>query len=115
MKKFLWILIFLVLTVTSAEAEDLSFCWNVNTETDLAGYQLFTRLEGTPYDYDDPAWDGPETTCTITIDETQGRWYFVARAYNTWNEESGDSNEIRWPRGDGPSKPGLRFCLNPIP
>jgi len=100
------------LWAVQASATDLCFAWDANPEPDLAGYKLFGKQGRTSaYDYTAPLWDGPETTCTVAVVGTD--WYFVARAYNTYNEESEDSNEVRWPK-QTMEKPCLRFCV-PLP
>ncbi len=74
-------------------AVDIQLTWDANSEPDLAGYRLFMRGEGESYDYSSPDWEGTATTYTFQgLDETQN-YYFVARAFDTSNNESGDSIE----------------------
>jgi len=77
--------------VVPAMAVDVRLAWDANSESDLAGYRVFTKLYGTAYDYTQPAWEGSDETCIIEIAETT---YFVVRAFNVAGAESGDSNEV---------------------
>jgi len=72
----------------------LSFAWDANTEPDLAGYRIFYREEGQEYDYDNPAWQGTSTTATLYQLPDFIDFYFVCRAYDTYGNESEDSNEL---------------------
>jgi len=67
--------------------------WDPNSENDLAGYRIFYREEGQSYNYEELAWEGSETTCTIYNLDDNATYYFVARAFDTRGSESGDSNE----------------------
>ena len=73
---------------------DVTLAWSENSEEDLDGYRLFCRQEGQGYDYDDPEWEGSETTCTIYNLDDNTTYYFVARAFDTSGNESGDSSEV---------------------
>jgi len=82
---------------SSALAVDLTFQWDPNTESDLAGYRLFQRTSTSDYDYGNPTWDGMATEVTHSFDEMEKVQYFwVLRAYDTSNNESGNSNEVTW-------------------
>ena len=89
----LFISVFFVF-VPPAYAVDVSFQWDPNSEPDLAGYRVFFREEGQPYDYANPAWEGTETYSTIyNLNETK-TYYFVSRAFDIYGFESGDSIEL---------------------
>jgi K319L-like, PKD domain len=83
-----------ILLPTSATAFDITLAWDRNTEPDLAGYRVFARAEGDSYDYGHPDWEGTGTTCTLSglLDGTS--YYFVARAFDTAGNVSGNSNEV---------------------
>jgi len=72
---------------------DVPLAWDPNSEDNLAGYRIFYREDGQSYDYEEPAWEGSKTTCTIYNLNDNTTYYFVARAFDTLGSESGDSNE----------------------
>jgi len=86
------LLVFLLPVDALAEIQ-LDFQWEPNSEPDLAGYRVFSRLGGQGYDYGEPVWEGNETTCTISIADEYATHYFVVRAYDIEGFESEDSNE----------------------
>ena len=77
-------------------ALDITLAWDANSEEDLAGYRVFCRDEGESYNYNDPDWEGDktETSCTIYNLDDHTTYCFVVRAFDTSNNESGDSNEV---------------------
>ncbi|MBW1725056.1 MAG: fibronectin type III domain-containing protein, partial [Deltaproteobacteria bacterium] len=86
-------LIFLPAYDASASTE-VVLEWTPNSESDLAGYKVFSREEGQSYDYTNASWSGTDNYCTIyDLDETK-TYCFVARAYDTEGFESGDSDEV---------------------
>jgi len=91
------VLLFFIMFLSSVNAAycfDPSFAWNANTEPDLAGYRVFYRQEGQNYDYNNPAWQGTETTCTIYGLDDNTSYYFVSRAYDIYGNESVNSDEL---------------------
>lgn len=76
--------------------EQLDLEWDPNLEPNIAGYRVFSRLEGQFYDYADPAYDGPENTCTIFIEDGTATYYFAARAYDLNGNESNNSYEVKY-------------------
>lgn len=89
--------------VSSARAADVTFSWDANTESDIAGYRLFQRQQGQTYDFGTSVWEGAGTTCTISFTEQQGTSYcWVLRAFDLANQESGNSNEVCWAAQDLP-------------
>jgi len=81
-------------------AAQVTLEWDENSEEDLAGYRVFCRQEGHNYDYYNPIWQGTENTCTISGEAEESRYFFVVRAVNTSNMESGNSNEVYYDVGD---------------
>jgi hypothetical protein len=73
---------------------DITLAWDPNSEPDLAGYRLFARAQGQSYNYARPDWQGTSTTCTIRGLPDNTSLYFVARAFDSSGNESGDSNEV---------------------
>jgi PKD repeat protein len=81
-------------TLNSLAVTQVSLVWDPNTETDVAGYRIFTREQSQSYDYTNPSWEGTDTSCTIyNLDETK-TYCFVARAFDTLGNESADSAEV---------------------
>jgi PKD repeat protein len=75
-------------------ATQVSLAWDPNSESDFAGYRIFSREQSQPYDYANPSWEGTDTSCTIyNLDETK-TYCFVARAYDIYGNESANSTEI---------------------
>jgi hypothetical protein len=75
----------------------LTLQWDPNTEADLAGYRLYMRTENTNYDDFIVQTTEDQTQCTVdSLDENQV-YYFVVRAFDTDDNESGNSNEVRYP------------------
>jgi hypothetical protein len=83
-------------------AVDVTLAWDANSEEDLAGYRIFYREDGQSYDYDYPAWEGTETTCTIYDLNNDTTYYFVARAFDEAGNESGDSDEVSYEPSNRP-------------
>jgi len=89
---FTFVLVLFLLT-PNVYSLDVTLAWDPNSEDDLAGYRIFYREDDQSYDYEEPAWEGSKTTCTIYNLDDNTTYYFVARAFDTWGSESGDSNE----------------------
>jgi len=114
MKKLLIVLLASLIVIPSvaiSKEVKLTFDWDANTEPDMAGYAIFQRVEGQEYDYNSPI----DPTCTIvdggcyvdsvlksnefehTFNAPDGQittFYWVARAKDTEDKWSGDSNEV---------------------
>jgi len=78
---------------------DLSFAWDANTEPDLAGYRIFYKEKGQNYNYNNPDWQGTETTATIYSLDANATYYFVSRAYDIYDNESVNSVELLYESG----------------
>lgn len=94
---------------------ELNFEWDPNPEPDIAGYRFFSREAGEDYDYENPAWEGEENFCSIFVDDEDGVYLFVVRAFDEDGFESDDSNEVvysgdsRYLNGSGSSTDGGCF------
>lgn len=78
-------------------ATDVTFVWDANTETDLAGYRLYQSAISGQYEYGadhcvETIQAGIETV--IHHDVPDGTWYWVLTAFDEAGNESGPSNEI---------------------
>jgi len=97
MKKILPLLFVITLLLqpfVAMSSTQVTLEWSANTEPNLAGYKVFVREEGQVYDYANPVWEIIETTCTIyDLDEAK-TYFFVVRAFDTEEFESGNSNEV---------------------
>jgi hypothetical protein len=86
--------IFLLTTVAYSDCQ-VTLQWDPNNPAP-AGYRLYGREAGRSYNYDEPWWEGDQsfTQCTLDqLDETT-TYFFVIRAYDAEDNESGDSNEV---------------------
>lgn len=94
---FVTIVIFATVLVSSSRsawAVDITLTWDENSEEDHAGYRIFYRESGDSYDYSNPAWEGTDVSCTIYGLDDNTTYYFVARAFDEADNESGDSDEV---------------------
>jgi len=83
-----------LLSTQNVYSLDATLVWDPNSEENLDGYRIFYREDGQNYNYEQPAWQGSETTCTIYNLDDNTTYYFVARAFDTEGAESGNSNEV---------------------
>ena len=86
------ILIFIMTAV--ADAASVTLKWDPVSQT-IDGYRIFMRVEGQNYDYNNPVWQGKDTTCSIDGLEGGNIYYFVARSYKD-TLESSDSTEVSY-------------------
>ena len=95
MKKILAVLAMVLMFAGMACAEsNVTFVWDANTESDLAGYRLYqSQMSGS---YPDPhVAEIPAGTETVTINDVpDGTYYWVLTAFDTDENESGYSNEV---------------------
>jgi len=101
MRLFYTLFVFFFLSVFSF-AETVSFEWTPNSEPDLKGYRLFSRIASHGYDYSNPAWEGTDTTCDLDGIDNDKDYRFVVRAFDTEGYESGNSNEVSFIQGTIP-------------
>lgn len=98
MKKVILILAILAMAITPAMAAEVTFQWDANTETDLAGYRIY---EGTvsgdhPNQIAEIPCAANDTACATYLyqDVTDGTYYWVATAYDKDGNESEKSIEV---------------------
>ena len=91
---FVPLIFILLLSTQNVYSLDVTLTWNPNSEENLAGYRIFYRENDQSYDYEVPAWEGSDTTCTIYNLDDNAPYHFVARAFDTEGSESGDSDEL---------------------
>lgn len=97
----LFVMVLVYITCSNAQ-QTITLKWNANSESDLAGYEIFMRKEGESYDYSSPIWkknlselaDPNNPTAVITDLDENITYMFVAKAFDTDNNESADSNEV---------------------
>ena len=105
MKKYFSLLIIIIMIWTIpvfAQSYNLTFAWDKNIETDLAGYRLYKSDQSNIYDpntyieIDLPGLVDPNNPIyeLKNIPTSSGKLYYVLTAYDTWNNESPYSNEI---------------------
>ena len=122
MKRFMYglVLFLSVVIASTVMAKDLTFEWDGNIETDMKGYTLYEKKAGESYNYGSPIVTNKSNPaglmpCTIVdggcyvnevektnvvdytlngVDGAITTYHFVARAYDTNDLYSGDSNEI---------------------
>lgn len=93
------IVLFIGLPLISIADTQVTLAWDSN-DPPPEGYRLYCREEGQTYDYHNFVWQGDYTFNSCTIDglNENKTYYFVVHAYSG-NEESGDSNEVRYSNG----------------
>ena len=102
MKRTLLILCLLLLATplwatdvrVTAAGNVVTLAWDPNTETDLAGYNVYQGTKtGGPYTKIGSV--GVMTAPTFVVTESlNGSYYYVVTAFNTGGAESGYSNEV---------------------
>ena len=88
---------FICLTPLIAFADcQVTLHWGDSTNSNIAGYRLYMRTEFGIYDYDNFEWQGEEPQCTVPALDENTVYYFVIRAFDVNDNESADSNEVRF-------------------
>ena len=92
----LFIALAFVLPLSAAAGANVTFAWDANTESDLAGYRLYQSSTSGSYTFgpSHAVASVPAGTESVTINVTDGTWYWVLTAYDTDNNESAPSNEV---------------------
>lgn len=98
MKKVILTLIFCLIT-SFAFSATVTFTWDANTETDLAGYRLYETFVSGQYIFGDgfqvvTIAAGTETVTITVPDEDADFLYWVLTAFDTELLESRASNEV---------------------
>ena len=93
------ILLYCLFSVRPCHAKIVTFQWDANTESNLAGYRLYQSNQSGKYVFGNGSVNFvaeiPESTETYTINlQEGGRKYFVLTAFNTEGLESVPSNEV---------------------
>jgi len=100
MKKLVLVFISIFVFASMSVAKDitLKFEWQPNSESDLAGYAVYSKVEGQNYNYSSPIKTvGLVTTADVTFpvaDNTEQKNYFIIRAFDSNANFSDDSNEV---------------------
>ncbi len=94
MKKLLPIILFLFVLLfrVSAFAESVTLGWDANTESDLAGYKVYTGTVSGTYTSNIDVGNVVEYTTPDLIVGTT--YYWALTAYDTSGNESGYSSEV---------------------
>jgi len=108
-KLFITLALCLCLPFTAHALMDIHLAWDANTETDLAGYRVYTTDTSGVYTFGDG-----NQMCTIAAGTEicevtgipDGTHYFVLTAYDVAGNESGPSNEVVVNVGDDVQAPG---------
>jgi len=85
----------LILFVPPCHAWQIFLGWDGNTETDLAGYNLYESATPGGQDYSSPAltsFDATDTTAILILDD--GTYCWTLTAFDVVGNESGASNEV---------------------
>ena len=98
MKKLLLAVVaFFFMCGMACAASNVTFEWDANSETDLAGYRLYQSQTPGVYTFGDGNQVASILTGTETVTITgvsDGVYYWVLTAYDTHGNESGPSNEV---------------------
>ena len=96
-------------------ASDVSFKWDANTETDLAGYRIYQSTTSGQYTYGAVTAVGtiPAGTETVTVNvPDDGTYFWVMTAFDNGGNESGPSNEVTKLLDSPPASPkGFRNTI----
>lgn len=97
LKQFVFISLFCLSMAGATHAENITFVWDKNPETDIAGYRLYqSKVSGVYVKGADKAVATTKKgTQKVSIPiEIEGTYYWVVTAYDIRNNESGYSNEV---------------------
>jgi len=108
MKTFIITICILAMASFAGAATNVSFQWDANTESDLAGYRIYRSATSGTYTAADKVWEGTEITATEN-GVPDGTWFWVATAYDIYGNESGYSDELS--KTLGPITPPQNFNI----
>jgi len=99
MKKMLAVIacIMFLLPGLACAASNVTFEWDANCETDLAGYRLYQSQVSGDYTFGDGeqvATISVGTETVVITDIADGTYFWVLTAYDDAGNESGPSNEV---------------------
>ena len=110
--------VFMIAFYSSAFAgSSITFAWDANTESDLAGYRLYQATTSGQYTFGDGNQVAtiPAGTETVTLEDVpDGTYYWVATAYDVGGLESGPSNEVSATLDATPPQPPQGFIITLI-
>jgi len=76
---------------------EITLLWDKNTETDIEGYKVYSRVYGSHYtNIPTCQVDSNWNSCTFNDAEDGKIHYFAVKAYNTEGLESKFSNEVSY-------------------
>ena len=82
----------MILCPVLACAESIGFGWDANTESNLAGYKIYTGLSSRSYDSNIDV--GNVTRYTMSGLAADMKYFFAVTAYDTTGNETGFSHEL---------------------
>lgn len=89
----IWILLLSV--VSCSAASNVKFIWDASLDSDLAGYRLYQSTVSGEYDKSKVVAVIPANLTTTTLENVQdGKYFWVATAFDTSGNESEYSNEV---------------------
>ena len=109
------LVLLLTLIAIPAYAANVTFEWDANSESDLAGYKLYQS--NTSGEYTDSVVSIPAGTETVMLpDITDGEYFWVLTALDTSDNESEYSDEVTLTiDGTPPEKPtGFRAFIQQL-
>ena len=108
MKKLLvlvFVCIWILFGVGFASGESIKLVWDANTESDLAGYKIYSaQVDGGPYTLIQDVGNVVELVLDMT-GKPDGVIYYVATAYDTHQNESIYSNQASYTVDHTPPQP----------
>lgn len=95
MKKLLMMILIILCIPMAAQATEVSFIWDLNSENDIHAYRLYQSQNSGNFP---SGWTmaayiyHPQNM--VTIDVQTGTWYWVLTAQDSEGLQSGPSNEV---------------------